>query len=77
MNKTLALIVSLQVLTLAGQWVSPPSLSPAVAQSADPGMQRTAMVEEQKATNAKLDKLISILESGELQVKVVSPDEKK
>ena len=33
--------------------------------------------DEIKSTNSRLDKLIGILESGNLQVKVVSPDERK
>lgn len=84
MNKTLGLIVVMQGLILASQWLAVPSLSPAGAQQqqpqqqmADSGTQRTAMIEEQKATNAKLDRMIAILESGELQVKVATPDEKK
>ena len=35
------------------------------------------MVDQLKELNGKMDKLIALLESGNLQVKVASPDEKK
>lgn len=77
-NQWLAAVVVLQVLVLLGQWAGPAwQGTPAQAQVVDPGAQRVQMIEEQKATNAKLEKLIGILESGNLQVKVATPDESK
>jgi hypothetical protein len=80
MNATrlLVVVVALQTMILAGQWLGGPSyVSPAQAQIPDAGAQRQQMVDELKTTNAKLDKLISILESGKLQVIAVTPEEKK
>jgi hypothetical protein len=77
-NKLLAIVMVMQGLTLASLWVTGPGLAtPAMAQVPDSGAQRIEMIRQLEATNAKLDKLVSILESGNLQVKVVSPDTKK
>jgi hypothetical protein len=76
-QRTLAIIIVLQTLTLLGQWAGTPSLTPVQAQIPDGGAQRAATIDELKSVNAKLDKLISILADGNLQVKVVQPDEKK
>ena len=75
-NRLLAVVVVLQGLLLAGQWLGSPALvAPAQAQP-DPNRDRWLMIDEMKSTNAKLDKLIGILEGGNLQVRTVSPDEK-
>jgi hypothetical protein len=50
--------------------------APAMAQIPDAGAQRAAVVDELKALNAKMDKLIDLLNSGNLQVKVATPDDK-
>jgi hypothetical protein len=42
----------------------------------DPGAQRLAMVDELKQVNDKLERLIGLLESGRLQVKVEGADDK-
>jgi hypothetical protein len=69
-TKLLVVIAGLQVLTVAGQWLGQTSALPmASAQVPDAGGQRHEMIEQQKATNAKLDRLISLLESGNVQVK--------
>jgi hypothetical protein len=80
MNKGLVIVIVLQLLILAGQWLGAPTVAApagAAAQDFNPGRDRIQMLDEMKATNAKLDRLIDILESGELQVKTVSPDDNK
>ena len=78
MNRTshnlLLVVIVLQALTLLSQWTSMPA---AKAEVPDPANRQIQMIDGIKATNDKLDKLISILESGDLQVKVITPDEKK
>jgi hypothetical protein len=77
-TKILGVILALQVATLAGQWVSGNGgNSQATAQVPDAGSQRNQMIDQLKATNEKLDKLVTILESGKLQVVTSSPDEAK
>lgn len=77
-SKLLVAVVALQGLTLASLWSGNGSsqLPAANAQVVDPGAQRLQMVDAQRETNAKLDKIAELLK-GELQVRVVSPDEAK
>src|SRR2546423_8915141 len=79
-QRMLAVIVALQALTLAGQWLGnagPRILPSAQAQLANPAAERQAMLDEIKSTTEKLDRLIGSLQSGELQVRVVNPDDSK
>jgi hypothetical protein len=77
-TRLLGVVIVLQGMILAGQWFGGGYLtSPAHAQVADPGRDRQQMLDEMKQTNAKLDKLIELLQKGDLQVKVVQPDETK
>jgi len=78
-NRILGVILSLQMLILAGQWLGGPGyLTSAQAQLAtDPGRDRQQLIDEARKTNDKLDKLVGILSSGDLQVKVVQPDDNK
>ena len=77
LSRSLVVVLILQGIILLGLWTGGHYGTPAYGQIADPAAQRAATVEELKATNAKLDKLIGILESGQLQVKVATPDENK
>jgi hypothetical protein len=76
-RKLLAVVVVMQGLTLAGQWFAPTYTAPAAAQVPDAGAQRIEMTNELKALNAKMDRLITILDSGKLQVRAVMPDDRK
>lgn len=79
MNSTrlLTVVVALQGMTLLGQWTGGVNLPNAQAQVSDPGAQRNAQLDELKSINAKMDKMIGILNSGNLQVRVVNTDEEK
>ena len=57
-----------------GQASAPP-LPQASAQIPNAGAQRIDMIEELRGTNARLDKVITILNSGNLQVRVATPDD--
>lgn len=74
--RLLGVVLVLQGLILLGQWTGGPRIATAEAQLPDPGAQRIAMTDELKKTNDKLDKLISLLESGKVQVTAVMPDSK-
>lgn len=84
-NRLLAGVMVLQVLTLAGLWTGAPSAG--VAQAAggrdggsgipDPGARQMQMIDELKQVNVKLDRLVTVLESGSLQVRVAEGDEKR
>jgi hypothetical protein len=69
-QKLLTAVLVMQVLTLLGLWTGQRMTSNASAVIPDPGAQREAMVEQQKATNEKLDALIQVLKSGDVKVKV-------
>ena len=75
-NRLLAVVIVLQGLMLAGQWLGNPALVATAHAQPDPNRDRMLMIDQMKETNAKLDKLIGILEGGNLQVRTVSPDEK-
>jgi outer membrane murein-binding lipoprotein Lpp len=77
-TKLLTIIVILQGLILAGQWLGAPSVvAPAHAQIPDAGGQRNEIIAEIRALNAKVEKLSAFLESGKLEVRVAAADENK
>ncbi len=78
-SKWLAVILVLQGMILMGQWTGGRSLtsSAAAGDVPDPASRQMQMIEELKTMNSKMDKLISLLEDGNLQVKVQPSDEGK
>ena len=78
-NKLLTAVVILQGLILVGQWTGQPAVRQAHADVTlpDPAARQVAMVEELKGVNARLDKLIGVLQGGDLQVKVAKDDAQK
>ena len=71
-NRLLAAVLVLQVVTLAGQWGGKPAyVNDARADlPPDPGAQRVAQTEEMRSINAKLERLIGLMEGGRLKVEV-------
>jgi hypothetical protein len=77
-TRLLTVVIALQGVLIAGQWLGGSNyLSSAHAQALDPARDRAELIDEVKNTNAKLDKMIDILSSGDLQVRVVVPDDTK
>ncbi len=77
-SRLFGVVIALQLLIVAGQWLGAPSyVTPVQAQALDPARDRQQALDEMKSINVKLDKLIEILESGDLQVRVVQPDDNK
>jgi len=77
-NRLLIVIVVLQALTLAGQWLEGPKVLPtAQAQNFNPTADRQEMIDQMKGVNSKLDRMVSVLEGGNLQVKVVQAEDAK
>jgi hypothetical protein len=77
-NKWLGIIVAMQAIILLTLWGAGPSVSTARADGIpDAGSQRDQMIEQMKATNEKLDKLLVLLSGGDLQVKLAKPDDDK
>jgi hypothetical protein len=78
-TKLLTIIVILEGLILAGQWLgngSPSMVSPARAQIPDAGAQQQEIISQLKALNERMDKLTLFLESGKLEVKATQADDK-
>jgi outer membrane murein-binding lipoprotein Lpp len=77
-TQLLTVVVILQGLILAGQWLGAPALTtPARAQIPDPGAQQQQVIKELQALNAKMDRMVGIFESGKLEVRVAGADENK
>jgi len=75
-QKLLVIVIALQLLIIAGQWLDGPRMLPAAqAEPFNAGADRQAMIDSMKSVDSKLDSIVSILNSGNLQVKVVQPDE--
>ena len=74
-SKLLAAVVVLQAVTLTVVLTNPTVPAAHAQQPADAGLQRTQAIEEQRKTNDRLDRIISILEGGKLQVKVEKADD--
>jgi len=72
-NRLLAAVLVLQVLTLAGQWTGRAGSNDARADlPPNPAERQLAMTEELKSMNQKLDRMVSILESGRMRVEVTN-----
>jgi hypothetical protein len=77
-TKWLGIVVALQCVILLTLWGAGPSATVARADGIpDAGDQRNQMIDQMKATNDKLDKLLALLSSGDLQVKLAKPDDAK
>ncbi len=78
-NRFNVAMMVLQILTLGCLLTSQgPGILPAArAQVMDSGAQRQQIVDELKSVNTKLDRLLTVLESGNLQVSTDTPDERK
>jgi hypothetical protein len=81
-HKLLAFVVVLQVITILNQWFGGP-ISTAHAQIPDAGAQRNQIIDQLSTSNDhlksiddKLDKMISLFESGKVQVQLSKPDDK-
>jgi hypothetical protein len=80
-RKILTAILVLQVLTILNQWFGGP-ISKARAQIPDAGAQQLQIIDELKSNNDllkgiddKLDKMVTIFQSGKLQVVLSKPDD--
>jgi len=75
--KMLTVVVLMQALILVGQWLgSPQMVSHANAQVPDAGGQRLEMINELKSLNVRMERMVTLLESGKLEVKVQRADDK-
>ena len=76
-NRLLATVIILQGLILIGQWTGSGYLTSAQAQVPDPANRQLQMVEALKSIDTKLDTMVTLLQGGDLQVKVANTEDKK
>lgn len=78
-SKLLGIVIVLQALILLGQWTGQPAASTAKAdtQVSNPSERQLAIVDELKTLNAKMDQLLSLLQSGDAKVEVTKVDRNK
>jgi hypothetical protein len=75
-KRWIGLMIGLQALILVTLWGAGPSARVARADGIpDAGAQRDEMIQQQKATNEKLDKLLAFLAGGDLKVTVNKSEE--
>lgn len=74
-NKFLIGVAMLQAVMIIGLWYGP-AAQPARAEIPDSGAQQSQLIQLVGDTNARLDKIIDLMQSGNLQVKVAKPDDK-
>jgi len=80
-QKLLSIILVLQIITILNQWFGGP-VTKVQAQIPDSGAQLNQIVDQLKSSNDtqkeiddKLDKMLSLFQSGKLQVEVAKPDD--
>jgi len=77
-SKLLVVVITLQSLILVNGIGGDRSILPeAKAQIPDAGAQRLQVIDQLKEINGKMDRLMDVLASGDLQVRVAKDDEKK
>ena len=75
-QRMFALLVTLQVLVLGSLWTGHQIPTARALELPDPGISREKQLDELRKLNDKMDRLIEILSSGKLQVKVQSAEQK-
>jgi hypothetical protein len=78
-TKLLTVVVAVQSALLVGQWMGGGAsyVSVAQAQIPDAGAQRNQIIDELRALNTKVDKMVDLMQGGTLQVKVTNIDDLK
>jgi hypothetical protein len=75
-EKILGTIICVQGLVLLGQMTGgTPRSAHADLQVPNPSERQIETIEELKGVNARLDKVLTLMQSGELQVKMSKPDD--
>lgn len=68
-------VAALQTLLLLTLWSGGPRGTAAVGQIPDAGAQRNDIIEQLKSGNDKLDKILTLLNNGDLQVRLAKSDD--
>ena len=78
-SKLLAFVLVLQVVIVIGQWAGQPAARTASADVniPNPGERQLAILDELRTLNGKMDRLLTVVQSGDMKVEVTKVDRNK
>ena len=78
-SKILGFVLVMQVVIVIGQWAGQPAARSAKADVniPNPGERQLAMLDELRTLNGKMDRLLSVVQSGDMKVEVTKVDRSK
>lgn len=78
-SKMLAFVLVMQVVIVIGQWAGQPAARTARADVniPNPGERQLAILDELRTLNGKMDRLLTVVQSGDMKVEVTKVDRNK
>jgi len=78
-SKMLAFVLVMQVVIVIGQWAGQPAARTARADVniPNPGERQLAILDELRTLNGKMDRLLTVVQSGDMKVEVTKVDRSK
>ncbi|HEY2587186.1 MAG TPA: hypothetical protein VGI81_15680 [Tepidisphaeraceae bacterium] len=78
-SKMLAFVLVMQVVIVIGQWAGQPAARTAHADVniPNPGERQLAILDELRTLNGKMDRLLTVVQSGDMKVEVTKVDRNK
>lgn len=78
-SKVLGFVLVMQVVIVIGQWAGQPAARSAKADVniPNPGERQLAILDELRTLNGKMDRLLSVVQSGDMKVEVTKVDRSK
>ena len=78
-SKMFAFVLVMQVVIVIGQWAGQPAARTARADVniPNPGERQLAILDELRSINGKMDRLLTVVQSGDMKVEVTKVDRSK
>lgn len=78
-SKMLGFVIVMQVVIVIGQWAGQPAVRTANADVniPNPGERQLAILDELRTLNGKMDRLLNVVQSGDMKVEVTKVDRSK
>jgi hypothetical protein len=78
-SKILGFVLVMQVVIVIGQWAGQPAARSAKADVniPNPGERQLAILDELRTLNGKMDRLLGVVQSGDMKVEVTKVDRSK
>jgi hypothetical protein len=78
-SKMFAFVLVMQVVIVIGQWAGQPAARTARADVniPNPGERQFAILDELRSINGKMDRLLTVVQSGDMKVEVTKVDRSK